>query len=41
VCGTDPFVYLDDVLRRINEHPACRIDELLPHKWEKAESYCN
>jgi hypothetical protein len=39
VLGIDPLVYLEDVLRRINGHPACRIAELLPHNWQKAESY--
>jgi transposase len=35
----DPFVYLEDVLRRINGHPANRIAELLPGNWTRAESY--
>jgi transposase len=35
----DPQEYLEDVLRRINGHPACRLDELLPGNWQKAESY--
>lgn len=39
VLGIDPLVYFEDVLRRINGHPACRIAELLPHNWKKAESY--
>lgn len=29
----DPVAYLQDVLMRIDTHPASRIDELLPHKW--------
>ncbi len=29
----DPYVYLDDILRRVNTHPASRIDELLPDRW--------
>jgi hypothetical protein len=32
----DPEAYLEDILRRINTHPASRIDELLPDRW-KAE----
>jgi transposase/uncharacterized coiled-coil protein SlyX len=32
----DPQAYLEDILRRINTHPANRIDELLPDRW-KAE----
>jgi transposase len=29
----DPVAYLQDILMRIDTHPASRIDELLPHKW--------
>jgi transposase len=29
----DPVAYLQDVLMRVDTHPASRIDELLPHKW--------
>ena len=36
--GIDPFVYIEDVLRRINGHPANRVDELLPHNWQKAQT---
>ena len=39
VMDIDPFVYIEDVLRRINGHPAARLDELLPGNWRKAESY--
>ncbi len=35
LCGIDPFVYLRDVLERINTHPANRIDELTPPKWKE------
>ena len=36
----DPLVYLEDTLRRINGHPATRLDELLPSKdWRSAEKY--
>jgi transposase len=31
--GVNPVEYLTDVLGRINEHPASKLDELLPHKW--------
>ena len=31
----DPYAYLDDVLRRINTHPASRIAELLPDRWKQ------
>ena len=38
--GLDPLTYLEDVLRRINGHPASRLDELLPtEQWRPAESY--
>jgi transposase len=35
LCGIDPFVYLRDVLERINTHPAHRIDELTPPQWKE------
>jgi len=31
--GLDPFVYLRDVIARISDHPAARIEELLPDRW--------
>ena len=31
----DPYEYLEDVLTRINAHPASRIDELLPEDWQR------
>jgi len=33
--GTDPRAWLADVLRRINDHPASRLHELLPWNWHK------
>jgi len=36
LCGIDPFLYLRDVLERINTHPASRIDELTPPPVEGA-----
>ena len=30
----EPWAYLRDVLTRIHSHPASRIDELLPHRWQ-------
>ncbi len=30
----DPQAWLADVLRRINDHPAARLDELLPWNWK-------
>jgi len=32
---TDPRAWLADVLRRINDHPASRLHELLPWHWHK------
>ena len=32
--GHDPYRYLKDVLERLPTHPASRIDELLPHRWQ-------
>lgn len=34
--GADPFEYLEDVLTRIQGHPASRVAELLPHRWLEA-----
>jgi transposase len=33
--GHDPWAYLRDVLERLPRHPNNRIDELLPHRWQK------
>ena len=32
----DPEAWLADVLRRINDHPASRLDELLPWNWRRS-----
>ena len=32
--GHDPYAYLKDVLLRLPTHPASRIGELLPHRWQ-------
>ncbi len=34
--GHDPWVYLKDVLQRLQGHPNNAIDELLPHRWVPA-----
>ena len=34
--GVDPIAYIQDVLMRVDTHPASRIDELLPHEWRAA-----
>ncbi len=30
----NPFIWLQDVLRKINNHPINKIEELLPHNWK-------
>ncbi len=32
--GVNPIDYLTEVLIRVQTHPASRIDELLPHRWQ-------
>ena len=32
--GVDPQAWLADVLARINDMPASRLDELLPWNWQ-------
>jgi transposase len=32
--GVNPLDYLVDVMRRIQDHPAVAIDDLLPHRWK-------
>jgi len=36
--GVNPQHYLADVLTRIADHPARRIDELLPSNWQPADT---
>jgi transposase len=33
--GHHPWAYLRDVLERLPSHPNSRIEELLPHRWQK------
>jgi len=35
--GHDPHAYLKDVLDRLPTHPASHIEELLPHRWRRAD----
>lgn len=35
--GHDPWAYLRDVLERLPTHLNSRIDELLPHRWQRAD----
>jgi transposase len=32
--GHEPYAYLKNVLERLPTHPASRIQELLPHRWQ-------
>nr|WP_253819972.1 IS66 family transposase [Variovorax paradoxus] len=32
--GLDPYAYLRDVLEQLPTHPASRIAELMPHRWQ-------
>ena len=32
--GHDPYAYLKEALDRLPTHPASRIEELLPHRWQ-------
>ena len=34
LCGVNPAEYLEDAIRRIQDHNHLRLDELLPHKWQ-------
>ena len=36
--GIDSFAYLRDVLGRLPTHPAERLEELLPHRWQAARA---
>ena len=38
IWNIDPFAYLRDVLDRISTHPANRIDELLPDRWQESRT---
>lgn len=35
--GHDPFVYFNDVLRKVSTHPAEKIDDLLPSNWHNPQ----
>jgi hypothetical protein len=34
----DPRAWLADVLARIADHPACRLDEPLPWNWHRTQT---
>jgi transposase len=33
--AVDPYTYLVDVLQRVGQHPASRVDELIPRLWKE------
>jgi transposase len=33
--GVDPYVYLVDVLQRVNQHPASQVGDLIPRVWKE------
>jgi transposase len=35
----DPQAWLADVLCRINDHPAAKLNQLLPWHWKKSQAY--
>lgn len=35
--GINPYIYLEDVFRRLMSHPASRLEELLPDQWLAAK----
>ncbi|TSC34387.1 transposase domain-containing protein [Corallococcus sp. Z5C101001] len=36
--GVNPEAYLAGVLMRFGSHPASRLDELLPHRWQPSST---
>jgi len=36
--GVDPRAWLADVISRIADHPARRLDQLLPWNWREAHT---
>jgi transposase len=37
--NVDPQAWLADVLRRINDHPAAKLNQLLPWHWKEAQAH--
>ncbi len=37
--GHDPYRYLADILDRLPTHPASRLEELLPHRWQTPSAH--
>ena len=38
-CGVNPWVYFDDMLRRVMSHPVNSLKELLPDQWQPVQKY--
>jgi len=38
MCNIDPYQYIDDLLRRFQDHNHLKLDELLPNKWKPLEN---
>jgi transposase len=38
MCNIDPYQYMDDLLRRFQDHNHLKLDELLPNKWKPLEN---
>lgn len=36
--GLDPYAYLKDVMEKLPTHPYSKIEELLPHRWQPANT---
>lgn len=39
--GNVPHAWLTDVLKRIADHPASKLDELLPWNWKQSDQAVN
>jgi hypothetical protein len=35
--GINPMIWMVDVLKKINNHPAAEIQDLLPHRWKQLQ----
>ena len=35
--GINPMIWMVDVLKKINNHPATEIQDLLPHRWKELQ----
>ena len=39
--NVEPYAWLDDVLNRISEHKANKLEELLPQNWNRTQKTTN